>query len=336
MRRRYPFAVLVVTTAAAFLTAAGGWDHDIPSLCSYLAAYSVAAWRRLPVALGGLGLLIVAETGLVLVDAPLYDPAADLTAAGVLIPFGLGLIVRRWRHERAAALRRAIEAERGTALAAEQAVFAERLRIAEEMHDVIAHTLSVISVQAGVARHGVAGVDSPAVSALAAVEKAGRSALADLRRMLGVLHTQQPGEPPSLAPSPGLDEIRLLASAHRAACGPVELTVDPGVESSPESLRMTAYRLVQEALTNVRKHAVGSAATVRIMLDGTDVVIQVENDPPAGTPAPRPGTSSGYGLAGMRERVAMFGGTLDAGASDKSGFIVRAVLRQAAGQEAAA
>ncbi|MEU8402131.1 histidine kinase [Nonomuraea sp. NPDC048892] len=325
VRRRWPVAVLVVTLATGVLTAIGGWDSDMPFLCSYVAVYSVTAWRSLPVALGAMVLHLAVEAAGAFVDTAHYDPSVDPTVAGVLIPFGLGLIVRRWRRQQDSAMRRTIEAERGTARAAEQAVIAERLRIAEEMHDVIAHTLSAISVQAGVARHGLAGPDNPAGPALAAIETASRSALTDLRRMLGALHAQRPGEPASLAPSPGLDEIRLLASAHRAACGPIELTVDPGVETAPESLRMTAYRLVQEALTNVRKHAAGSAAVVRIVLDGPDVVVQVDNEPPAGTPAP--GTSSGFGLAGMRERVAMFGGTLDAGADDRGGFSVRAVLR---------
>ncbi|TMR90883.1 histidine kinase [Nonomuraea basaltis] len=327
VRRRWPFTVLAVTLAAGVLTALGGWDHDMPFLCSYVALYTVAAWRPLLVALGGLGLHLVVEAAGALVDMPHYDPAADTTAAGALVPLGLGLIVRRWRHQRDAALRRALEAERGTARTAEQAVIAERLRIAEEMHDVIAHTLSAITVQSSVARHSIAGTDNPAGPALSAIEQAARSALTDLRRMLGALHMDESGEPPSLAPSPGLEEIRLLASAHRATGGPVELTVDPGVEATPESLRMTAYRLVQEALTNVRKHAAGSAAQVRIVLDGPDVVIQVDNDGPAGTQEAGPGTSSGYGLAGMRERVAMFGGTLDAGAAENGGFTVRAVLR---------
>jgi signal transduction histidine kinase len=157
---------------------------------------------------------------------------ADLGGAGPLVPLVLGLLVRRWRRQREVAHSRGVAAERDRAVAVERAVFAERLRIAREMHDVVSHTLSVIAVQAGVARHQLGDVPGPMHGVLATVEQASRAALEDLRRMLSVLPAE-PGEAEaSLGPSPGLPELTLLASAHRAGCGPVNLTVDPAVESA--------------------------------------------------------------------------------------------------------
>lgn len=332
VRRRWPFAVLAVSAAATFVVTALGAKQDVAGFCSYVALYTVAAWRPWRVALAGLGVLAVAEVGLAVLQPPGYEITADLGPAGALIPFGLGLIVRRWRDDRRRALLRAQEAERTRALAAERAAYAERLRIAGELHDVVSHTLSAIAVQSAVARHGLdeqPDAAHPAGPALVAIEEASRTALDDLRRMLGALGTEPSAE--ALRPAPGLADLGLLASAHRAAHGPVELTVDPAVESTPDSLRLTAYRLVQEALTNVRKHAPGSAARVLVEARQGDVVVQVEDDGPGRTPR-GPG---GYGLAGMRERVALFGGTLHVGPRDGGGFLVRAVLRATEGEAAA-
>ncbi|NUT38180.1 MAG: hypothetical protein HOV79_34455 [Hamadaea sp.] len=332
VRRRWPVTVLGVSAAATFGVAALGAQHDVTGFCAYVALYTVAAWRSWRVALAALGLVTAADLGLALLQPLGYEITGDLGGpAAALIPFGLGLIVHRWRDQRHTALERAREAERTRALAAERAAFAERLRIAGELHDVVSHTLSAIAVQSAVARHGLGDQPDaahPAGPALVAIEEASRAALDDLRRMLGALGTEPPGDGTAagLRPAPGLAELHLLASAHRAAHGPVELAVDPGVDATPDSLRLTAYRLVQEALTNVRKHAPGAAAHVLVQARDGDVVVQVQDDGP-GAAAREPG---GYGLAGMRERVALFGGTLQAGPRDEGGFLVRAVLRTAA------
>jgi signal transduction histidine kinase len=327
VRRRWPMPVLLVTAAAtAGITVAGG-RYDVAGFCTFVALYTVASWRPFPVALGGLGLLVAFPAALALMDIAGYDYGEELGGLGALLPFGLGLIVRRWRGERRRALERAREAERTRAVAAERAASAERLRIAGELHDIISHTLSVIVVQSGVARHQLRADPGPGGAALATIEEAGRAALDDLRRMLGVLGADEGG----LRPSPGLAELFLLASAHRAAHGPIELTVDDAVESTPDSLRLTAYRLIQEALTNVGKHAPGASTRVEVRADGDHVVVQVDDDGQAVGP---PGARLGYGLAGMRERVALFGGSLHAGPKDDGGFRVRAEL--CAQREAAA
>jgi signal transduction histidine kinase len=327
VRRRWPFAVLVTTAAAAFAVTLAGAKYDVAGFCTFVALYTVAAWRPFPVALGGLGLLISADGALALLSVPTYDYGQELAGLGALLPWGLGLIVRRWRDDRRRAVERAREARRTRAVAAERAAYAERLRIAGELHDVVSHTLSVIAVQSGVARHQLGDQPGPGAAALATIEEASHAALDDLRRMLGVLGAEEGG----LRPSPGLAELSLLASAHRAAHGPVELAVDPAVESTPDSLRLTAYRLIQEALTNVGKHAPGASTRVEVRADGDHVVVQVDDDGQAMGP---PGARLGYGLAGMRERVALFGGSLHAGPRDDGGFRVRAVLRAA--REAAA
>ena len=321
-RRRWPFTVFVVAGAATTVAGAMGWNAEFPGFASFVALYTVAAWRPLSVVIAGLGLFYAVEAAQWLTNVATRDPV-DLL--GVLVPVALGLILRRWRHERDAAHARALEAERTRAVAAERAVFAERLRIAGELHDVVTHTLSAVAVQSAVARHQLGDRPGPAGPALVAVEEASRVALDDLRRMLGVLHEEAEGV--DLRPSPGLAELDLLASAHRAAHGPVELTVDPAVRSAPDSVQMTAFRLVQEALTNVRKHAPGAPARVDVTCADGQVTVRVDDD---GQGAPTTGAGTGYGLAGMRERVALFGGSVDAGPRPEGGFRVEATLRTVA------
>ena len=338
VRRRWPLAVLTLTAGAFFLITIGGWNQDVAGFCSYVALYTLAAWRRLPVAVFGLALVLTAEAGPVLLGAPHPTYMDDLAGMGVLVPWALGLIVRRWRRDRAAAQARALAAQRTRAVAAERAVFAERLRIARELHDVVSHTLSVIAVQSGVARHQLGTPAGPTGTALSVIEQASRAALDDLRQMLGVLQASEGDGVAALGPSPGVAELELLASAHRAAYGPVELTVDPAVRSVPQTIQMTAYRLVQEALTNVRKHAPGSPARVSVSAADGMVVVQVDDDGPrrlGTTPSHGNDATQGYGLAGMRERVALFDGRLHAGPRAGGGFRIRAVLRAPAREAAA-
>jgi len=338
VRQRWPLAVLTLTAGAFFLITIGGWNQDVAGFCSYVALYTLAAWRRLPVAVFGLALVLTAEAGPVLLGAPHPTYMDDLAGMGVLVPWVLGLIVRRWRRDRAAAQARALAAQRTRAVAAERAVFAERLRIARELHDVVSHTLSVIAVQSGVARHQLGTPAGPTGTALSVIEEASRAALDDLRQMLGVLQASEGDGVAALGPSPGVAELELLASAHRAAYGPVELTVDPAVRSVPQTIQMTAYRLVQEALTNVRKHAPGSPARVSVSAADGIVVVQVDDDGPrrlGTTPSHGNDATQGYGLAGMRERVALFDGRLHAGPRAGGGFRIRAVLRAPAREAAA-
>jgi signal transduction histidine kinase len=206
-------------------------------------------------------------------------------------------------------------------------VAAERLRIARELHDVVAHSMSVIAVQAGVAGHVIDTRPELAKDALSTVETLTRSALAEMRRLLGVLRTAD--EPSAaLAPSPGLADLPELVSGLAIAGLPVDLQLDGDRGQVPAGADLSGYRIVQEALTNVLRHG-GPAARVLVHCTPGAVEIDVQD---AGRPAvngaarPTSQAGNGHGLIGMRERVAVFGGQLSAGPSRGGGYRVHAVL----------
>lgn len=324
LRRRFPLSVLAVVAGSAFAVAGLAWNIGLIPLCLLFALYTVAAERELRFAVAGLVVVYAGMAGLTLLSAPYFDsPLAVVTVAAHTAVWALGRHARRRRLALRRAVGEALRAEARRTHEAERAVAGERLRVARELHDVVSHTLSVIAVQSGVAAYLGSSQPDRAAPALAAVEEAGRTAMEDLRRMLDLL---QPGSAAaSLVPAPGVEELRLLASVHRAAHGPIELDLDPAVAGTPESLRLTVYRVVQEALTNVRKHAPG--ASVRVGVHAVDGVVEVTVDDDGPDPA-APGTlpEGGFGLAGMAERVALFDGTLHAGPRPGGGFRVHAAL----------
>jgi signal transduction histidine kinase len=238
------------------------------------------------------------------------------------------------------AQRQLAEAERGR-----HALAGERLRIARELHDVLAHSLSVVTVQAGVGRKVGAARPAEALRALRSVEEASRGALDELRRVLCLLRSDdEPGETgaaaagagmPALAPAPGLGDLDSLAATVRAAGIPVRVDLTGDATAVPPAAALTAYRIVQEALTNVVRHAPGAEAVVRVGISRDGVRIRVTDtgrDPWAGTARLADGDVSvrgeiaGHGIAGMRERAAIFGGTLEAGPLPGGGFQVAALL----------
>lgn len=238
----------------------------------------------------------------------------------LLIAFGLGLTFARIRRRADAQEERAAQAERERAEAVERAANEERARIARELHDVISHDVSMMVLQASVERR-LSGDDSSATQTLASIESTGREALAELRRMLGVLRKGDDDAP--LQPQPGVDQLPDLVKQARAAGLPVEMTVSGEQMTVPAGLGIAAYRIVQESLTNAAKHAGGAAVTVAVHYGKDSLEIDVVdaggND--GGPTLP----SGGNGLVGMRERVALFGGTIEA-VSAASGFHVRARL----------
>ena len=209
--------------------------------------------------------------------------------------------------------------------AGRQAVREERIRIARELHDVVAHSLSVVTVQARVGRRIGATRPAEALLALRAVEVTGRGALEELRRILGLLRDDH-AEAPSLVPAPGIGDLGELAPTVRAAGIPVALAVTGEVAALPPAASLTVYRIVQEALTNVVKHAPGAQATVRVQACRDGVLITVGNGRGTGGPASSPSEGARHGIVGMRERAAAFGGTLDAGPVAGGGFQVTAFL----------
>ena len=256
-------------------------------------------------------------------------PGELLTNAALFVgAFGLGRSTRV-RHANTALLRERAElAERARSEAARLAVSEERLRIAQELHDVIGHSLGVIALQAQVGAHVIDADPAEAKAALVAVSGTSRTALTEIRRILGAMHD---AAAESYHPAPGLRSVGDLAAELTGAGLPVEVRTVGTPEQVPTALDMTAYRLVQEALTNVAKHAGPTHATVTVRYEPGALDLEILDDGPAdGAAAPAPTASAhaspGHGQLGMRERVAVWGGTLEAGPRPEGGYAVRAHL----------
>ncbi len=218
---------------------------------------------------------------------------------------------------------------------ARRAVLEERARIARELHDVVAHHMSLIAVRAETAPYRLTGLPEPVRDEFGSLSGTAREALTDMRRLLGVLRYDQPAD---RSPQPQLSDLPVLVEASRQAGVPVELSVPPALEV-PSGVGVCAYRIVQESLSNAGRHAPGAAVTVTVDHDDDAVLLQVANGPgepvdvietgpPARAPAAPAGNGSGpgHGLTGMRERVALLGGSLSAGPSPDGGFVVSALL----------
>jgi len=210
-----------------------------------------------------------------------------------------------------------LERERQTA--AKLAVEGERSRVARELHDIVSHSVSVMIIQAGAARHAVE--EGETADALAAVENTGRDAMTELRHLLGVLAPDTEGED-ALAPQPGLSRLGTLVDRIAFAGLPVEVTINGEPRPLPTVIDVTAYRVVQEALTNALKHAPGSRAEVTVGYGTRNLRLEILNTPPPSGAPMR--TADGRGLIGLRERVALCGGDLDARRRFGGGYRVRA------------
>jgi signal transduction histidine kinase len=204
----------------------------------------------------------------------------------------------------------------------------ERARIAAELHDVVSHNVSVMVVQAGAARKVLATSPEMAREALLAVEDSGRAAMAELRHVMGLLTmTSQGGDPAGtadLAPQPGLEQIPALVERIRNGGVRVDLAIEGDVIPLPSGLDLAAYRVVQEGLTNAVKHAVG--ALIRVTLDYSPQRLKVDVVDTGGTASSSAATGNGRGLAGLRQRLAVYGGTLSAGPRLTGGYMVSAVI----------
>ncbi len=219
-----------------------------------------------------------------------------------------------------AAKERAALAEREREERARRAVADERARIARELHDVVGHSVSVMTVQASAVRRLLEQDQERVSEALQVVEQTGREALAEMRRMVGVLRHAEDG--PALAPQPSLEQLERLVEHTRNAGLPVDLRVEGDPVQLPTGIDLTAYRLVQEGLTNAIKHAGANRAEVLVRYAGGHVEVTVSDD---GCGA-GDGGGGGHGLVGMRERVSVYGGKLEAGARPEGGFLLRATL----------
>jgi signal transduction histidine kinase len=295
-----------------------------------VAAYSVAAYGGRWVSLAGLAAAELGAAAVQLTQGRFQAPTVVGNGLVIGAAWLLGHFVGVRRAYTARLEERTAELERARAELARRAVVEERLRLARELHDVVAHAMSVIAVQSGVGAHVASTQPQEAAKALAAIEATSRAALTELRRLLGVL--RQDSEPQgSLAPVPGLADLEgLLAEVARAGLA-VRLRVEGTPSPLPAGVDLSAYRIIQEALTNVVKHAGPARAQVVVGYRDQEVTVEVTDDG-RGVTAPtgdgRAGT--GHGLIGMRERVAAFGGDLEAGPRPGGGFRVAARLPLAA------
>jgi signal transduction histidine kinase len=314
VRRRWPAVVgigvqgmLAVAVAVDFNLPAGfltiGW---------FCALYALTVWTSSRVFIAGLAFVVVSD---------LWHEVIELHA-GSGVPFTIGAIAVMFliRFVLGDRDKRVRLAERERDLAAREAVVEERARIARELHDAIAHDVSLIVVQAGAERLALDGAPGSTADVLQTIERTGRGALTEMRRLVGMLRNS---EGASLAPQPSLADLPRLASQMREAGLPVDLVVEGERRALPLGIELSAYRIVQEALTNALKHAGDARATVRVLYSPDQLELEVADD---GVGGPARVAGGGHGLAGMRERVALYGGRLDAGRRPERGFAVRVVL----------
>jgi signal transduction histidine kinase len=322
-RRRFPFAGPVgVWVVAAVLSFVDG--RLVVFTATATVAGLVAAFL-----LGNLPDRSQARVGLVVVLGGaailMYNNPSHTTGDLVIVPamFFVGWLAGFALRQRAAqaeeAEERAARAERERAAAARIAVAEERGRIARELHDVVAHAVSVMVLQVGAVRHRLPPALAEDKEALTDVEKAGRTALAQMRHLLGALHD---GEDVELAPQPGLDDLDALVEQVGRAGLPVRLTVEGNAVPLPRPVDLSAYRIVQEGLTNSLKHAKASRADVTVRYGAEDLQLELHDD---GVGAPS-SDGLGHGLVGIQERVKIYGGEMSAGPGQGGGFVLTARL----------
>ena len=323
-RRRWPFhgpiASGVVFAGASFVDGRFVPHGLIPTLVAITAFVCLGIVRDRTQAIAGLAIGI-GVTAIVAHNDPKGGAGNFLfTSVVFTIAWAIGFFISRKFYEAEHAKERLARAERERVERARLAVAEERTRIARELHDVVGHSVSVMTVQASAARRLLKPHQEKEREALLVVEQTGREALAEMRKMVGVL--RRPEEAPALAPQPSLEHLDALVAHTRERGLPVELRIEGAPESLPAGVDLTAYRIVQEGLTNAIKHARARRAEVLVRYGDGDVELMVTDD---GT-GDGGGESGGHGLVGMRERVAVYGGELEAGPIAGGGYRLRARL----------
>jgi signal transduction histidine kinase len=321
LRRRWPAwaAALIAAVCLAQWLAGVLATGDVAFL---VALYSLGAYERRRWILASA--VVIAEVGVIMAVAR-WAPASNRLLPGLLstgtvtAAWMAGIYVRMRRAYLVSALQRAETAERERDSRAQVAVAAERARMAREMHDVIAHSLSVMITL----NDAAAAVESPvqARDTITQASEVGRQALAEMHRMLGMLRD---GEPAELAPSPGADQLADLISIVRSAGLSVELAVTGDLGTMLPTAQLALYRIVQESLTNVLKHGQNvQHVVVQVLRQGPRVELQIDDD---GLPCGQVPGRAGHGVSGMTERASLFGGHVDAGPRDGAGWRVTAQL----------
>jgi len=314
-RRRYPIPAYVVQNAGLFLWLAPPLITSLVAV--FFGCYSMSLYSRHRAV--SLAIPLTQAVVLAAVGIPLgwYTPAIPAWLAELTAGVGVWLAgdAVRGLEERSRRL------ERERELVTQVAVAGEQARIARELHDIVAHSVSIMVVQAGAARRLIAGSPERAAEALQTVEESGREALTELRQLLGVLGEQS--QEASLAPQPGLGQLDVLLDRLRQTGFAVELSREGTPQPLQPGVELAAYRVIQEALTNALKHAGG--APTRVLVRFVDGRLELEIRNVRGQAATDAG-GTGRGLVGMRQRVAVYGGVLEAGPQPEGGFAVRAWL----------
>ncbi|MEV0387173.1 histidine kinase [Nonomuraea sp. NPDC050643] len=317
LRRRTPLLAFVLNGAALIAGVVGVTPSVLAPYANQIGVYSVGLHATRLRARWGLVFMIIAIAGYFAAVRPTPRPASIGGVVFVwLLAWLVGYGTARRREEQLVARR----------LMRRQAVTEERARIARELHDLVGHTVNVMLVQAGAGRRVIDRDPAKARELLSGIEQTGRAALGELDRVLGVLRRDSP-EDDGEADRPGLAGLPELARRMTEAGIGVRVRVAPGLSELPRSLDLSAYRIVQEALTNALKHGDATSATVTVRRDGGSLGIDVRDDG-RGSPS---GYQPGRGLLGIGERVALFGGSLEHGPSGTGGFHLHAVLPLPAG-----
>jgi signal transduction histidine kinase len=323
-RRRFPFGA-PVGVAAGVVIASLADKAFVPSdpvafLAGVAAVFLLGQLRDARLAVAGLAIVFGAEAVVVRTDP--HGELGDLVFISVIftIVWVVGFTLGRKFAEADEAKERASRAEREREGRARAAVAEERARIARELHDVVGHSVSVMTVQASGVRRLLRPEQEREREALLIVERTGREALAEMRRMVGVL--RRPEEAPALAPQPSLEHVDRLVEQACEAGLPVELRVEGEATELPAGVDLTAYRLVQEGLTNALKHAHATRAEVVVNYGEGEIEVTVLDD---GSGMGN-GDGGGHGLVGMRERISVYGGNLEAGPRPEGGYRLSATL----------
>jgi signal transduction histidine kinase len=323
-RRSHPWPVFVIVLVANSVYYALGLPPTGYDLGLTVALYTVAAERSMRSSLTALGLvaseLLIMKLGSV---GPFWSQVGWLLLSYLLFFFSAAWAWGRYHNVRAEQVRQMLaDVEREERAAAERSLREERARIARELHDVVAHHLSLMVIQAGGARRLVEQDPQRAKEALTVIEEYGRRGLDAMPGLLRALRTESPAD--ELAPQPRLADLPSLIEQLAASGLPVTLDLEGSPRALPDGIELSAFRIVQEALTNTMRHAHATRATVTLRYLDDALVVDVADD--GRGPPPDPGPPSGHGLAGMHERAALFGGSLEVTRRPAGGCLVQARL----------
>jgi signal transduction histidine kinase len=324
-RRIRPWPVLIVLMSTAVLYTVLGFPAFMLGPAVLFAVYSVGAeieGRASLIALGS----VEATVAAVLTLGPGFPGLSSVVLYLVIIAVAwwLGYAIRRWRTAAQAHERRADELAATREELARFAVAEERRRIARELHDAVAHSMTVVAMHAGTGRLVASQDPSSAVSSLAIIERLSRDALAEMRRLVGLLRDDEDNGN-GLVPTPALSDVHGLIAEMATAGMVVEVSIEGQLEAVSPGPALAGFRIIQEALTNAAKHA-GSKAFLRVQISDSELAILVENDVAGGRLGGTSRKGSGLGIIGMRERVQVYGGSLTTGPVPGGGFRVVAEI----------